>query len=201
MNPVAELVISQIKAAFLYLPAGCVWAAGVGLAAMALGMVCKFCLHKKITGRFWWHALLLCVFVVYMYCIMQLTIFSRKAGNFGGIDWRFLARWSENNAQKAFLIANIIMFIPYGVILPMMGKWTKHILVSLPIAAASSIAIEAVQLKYQLGYCQLDDVAANSLGFLAGFFIYLMIADVYYFLHKTAAYLGSLFRNVCRKKE
>lgn len=190
MNPVAELIVRRIKDAFLYLPAGCVWAAGIGLVIVALGMVRKFYLHKNITKRFWWRLLSFLIFVVYFYCILQLTIISRKVGHFGGIDWRFLARWSESDDQKAFLIANIIMFVPFGILLPMMGKWTKHILVSLPIAITCSVGIETIQLKYQLGYCQLDDVAANSLGFLVGFLIYLILADIYYFLHNVVAYIG-----------
>ena len=77
------------------------------------------------------------------------------------------------------MISNIIMFLPLGILLPMMAKWTKHIIVSLPVAVLCSVGIEAVQLKYQLGFCQLDDVVANSVGFLIGFLVFLILNDVY----------------------
>lgn len=117
-----------------------------------------------------------------MYCVLQLTIFSREPDNFGAVDWRFLVRWNENDAQKVFLLANIIMFIPFGVLLPMFSKTMNHILIALPFALACSVSIEALQLKYQLGFCQLDDVVANSAGFLIGFLFFLVIRDVYLFI-------------------
>lgn len=64
------------------------------------------------------------------------------------------------------------MFIPFGTLFPMFGKFFSHILVALPVAAACSICIEALQLKYQLGFCQIDDVAANPVGFLIGYLIF-----------------------------
>ena len=182
MNTVIELIIDKLDDAFLYIPDGCRWACGIVILILISGMVYKFCLHKNIALIFWAKLILSFFLTVYIYCVLQITIFSRQAGNFGGIDWRFMTIWSENDAQKAFLIANIIMFIPLGILMPMICKWTKHIMISLPIAILSSICIEAVQLKYQLGYCQLDDVVANSSGFLIGFLIYLMIADIYFFI-------------------
>ncbi|MBD5449357.1 MAG: VanZ family protein [Lachnospiraceae bacterium] len=183
MNSIVESVIILLKDALTYLPAGCTWAAGIILIVLTINIIYKFCTHRNVTFLFLWRLFLLFLFIAYTYCILRLTLLSRPTANYGGIDWRFLAKWNENTAQKAFLIANIIMFIPFGVLLPMMSKWTKHILIALPTAIVCSIAIEAMQLKYQLGYCQLDDVIANSVGFLVGFLIYLVIADIYYFLN------------------
>lgn len=185
INPILELVINQISDALLYLPSGFVWAFWIVSVVLMIGLVLKFCFHKNITAEFGAKLLVAFYFIAYAYCVLQLTIISRQTGNFGGIDWRFFVRWNENDAQKAFLIANIIMFIPYGVLLPMACKWTKHILISLPIAISSSIGIEAIQLKYQLGYCQLDDVVVNTIGFLIGFLIYLIIADIYLFIYSV----------------
>lgn len=179
MNSVIESVITLLKDALHYIPAGCVWAAGIVLIVFAACMIYKFCFHREVRLIFLWKLLLLFLFIVYTYCILQLTILSRPIANYGGIDWRILARWHENTAQKAFLISNIIMFVPFGILLPMLCRWARHILLSLPAAVICSASIEAIQLKYQLGYCQLDDVIANSTGFLIGFLVYLAIADVY----------------------
>ncbi|MDE7177931.1 MAG: VanZ family protein [Lachnospiraceae bacterium] len=182
MSYVKALVIMQLKSALAYLPAGCTYAAGITCFLLVLCAVWKFCLHKKVSWLFWWRLLVGFLFIAYMYCVLQLTIFSREPGNYGAVDWRFLVRWNENDAQKAFLLANIIMFIPFGILFPMFGKTMSHILIALPIALACSVCIEALQLKYQLGFCQLDDVAANSAGFLIGFLIFLVIRDVYFFV-------------------
>lgn len=182
MSQVKTLVIIQLKSALAYLPAGFTYAAGIIFLALALCGVWKFYLHRKVDRIFWWRLLVGFLFIAYIYCVLQLTILSREPGNYGVVDWRFLVRWNENDSQKAFLLANVIMFIPFGVFFPMLGKAATHILISLPVAVACSICIESIQLKYQLGFCQLDDVAANSAGFLMGFFIFLILQDAYLFV-------------------
>lgn len=200
MNSVIKSVVILLKDAVLHLPAGCKYAAGIILIVLMVRMAYKFFSHGSITLLFFWRLILLFSLIVYVYCVLQLTLISRSPANYGGIDWHFLGRWNENTAQKAFLIANIIMFIPFGILLPMMSQWTQHILISLPTAIICSIAIEAAQLKYQLGYCQLDDVIANTSGFLIGFLIHLILADIYYFVHflfKCLSYLArKLFRSL-----
>ena len=193
MSHVKTLVIMQLKSAFAYLPTGCTYAAGITCSLLVLCAVWKFNLHKKVPRIFWWRLLVGFLFITYMFCVLQLTIFSREPGNYGEVDWRCLVRWNENDAQKAFLLANIIMFIPFGVLFPLYGKTMSHILIGLLVALACSVSIEALQLKYQLGFCQLDDVVANSTGFLIGYLIFLAIRDVYLFI----VMLFHLFAAIC----
>ena len=193
MNQVIQLVIDQIYNAFMYIPGGYAWAASITIAAFLSGILWRFYIHKSIRWTFWCRLLPLFLFVVYVYCILQLTILSRKPGSFGGMDWRILARWNESDAQKAFLIMNLIMFIPLGILLPMFGKWAGHILVSWPIAIICSTGIEMIQLKYRLGFCQLDDIIANSVGFLVGFLGYLILQDVFFILRGIVRAFLKLF--------
>lgn len=196
MSQVRNLVIAQLKAAFIYLPAGCIYAAGIVGFVLISCVIWKICLHRKIAGCVWRQLPVAFFFIVYVYCVLQLTILSREPGNYGGADLRFLARWNENDSQKAFLLANIIMFVPFGVLFPMFGKAVRHILISLPLAVTCSICIETWQLKYQLGFCQLDDVAANSVGFLVGFLIFLILQDVYLFVAMMMRLLVSERKNL-----
>lgn len=194
MDTILKLVISQLKDTCLYLPAAFRLAAAVcSAAAIAMLSVC-LAFHKKFTAIFLFQFALrliwLFTFVTYSYCVLQLTILSRTpVPRYNYIDWVFLSRWFDNNEQKAFYIANIVMFFPLGVLLPMAGKPMRHILIAAPIATACSIGIEAVQLKYHLGACQLDDVLLNSLGFLIGFLVYLALADIYGLLSAIAKFL------------
>lgn len=179
MNRVIQLVIEQIFNAFTYIPRGCVWAVCITTVVFVSGILWKFCLHKSIKWTFWCRLFPFFIFIIYVYCLLQVTILSREQGNFGGIDWRIFARWSENDSEKAFVIMNILMFIPFGILFPMFGKWAGHILISWPIATMCSIGIEMTQLKYQIGACQFEDIVTNSSGFLIGFLGYLMMLDVY----------------------
>lgn len=175
-------MIYMLKDSLRYFQNGCIWAAGIVIVLLAGMLVWKFVLHKRIKTVEWFRILPLFFLIVYIYCVLQLTIFSRKPGNYGGTDMRFLAKWDEWYGEKAYLISNIIMFIPLGILLPMLGKWMRHIVLSFPVAILCSVGIEAVQLKYQLGFCQLDDVVANSIGFLIGFLVFLILYDVYQFV-------------------
>lgn len=184
MDTLLELVIFQIQDACLYLPAAFKLAAAVCFAAALLGLSVCLAFHKKLTASFVFQFALrliwLFAFVTYSYCVLQLTILSRiPVPRYDHVDWVFLSRWFDSDEQKAFYIANIVMFIPLGILLPMAGKPMRHILIAAPVATICSIGIEAVQLKYHLGACQLDDVLLNSFGFLMGFLVYLALADVY----------------------
>ncbi len=194
MDTILKLVIFQIKETCMYLPDAFRLALAVCSAVALAELSVRPAFRKKLTMTFVFRFVLriiwLFTFVTYSYCVLQLTILSRTPVlRYGHIDWVFLSRWFDSNEQKAFYIANVIMFIPFGILLPMAGKPMRHILIAAPVAAACSIGIEAVQLKYHLGACQLDDVLLNSFGFLMGFLIYLALTDIYGFLSVVTKFL------------
>ncbi len=194
MTTVLELVIFQIKETCMYLPAAFKLATAVCSAVALAGLSVCLALRKKpavtFVFQFMLYVIWLFAFVTYSYCVLQLTILSRTPVPwYDHVDWVFLSRWFDNNEQKAFYIANVVMFIPLGILLPMLGKPLRHILIASPVAVACSIGIEAVQLKYHLGACQLDDVLLNSFGFLIGFLVYLTLADIYELLSAIAKFL------------
>lgn len=205
MDTILELVIFQIKGACMYLPAAFRLAAAVSSAVALAGLSVCLAFRKKPTVTFMFRFVLyviwLFTFVTYGYCVLQLTILSRTPMPwYDHVDWVFLSRWFDNNEQKAFYIANIVMFIPFGILLPMIGKPMRHILIATPVAAACSIGIEAAQLKYHLGACQLDDVLLNTFGFLMGFLVYLALADIYGFLSAIAKILYLYIKRILIKK-
>lgn len=205
ISRIKELVTAQIIDSLGYLPDAFKWSAGACLIVVLTCAAFFLVNHKKpsviSTFRFALRLIWLFTFVTYSYCVLQLTILSRTpVPRYGRIDWVFLSRWFDNNEQKAFYIANIVMFIPFGVLLPMSGKPMRHILIAAPIATACSIGIEAVQLKYRLGACQLDDVLLNSLGFLIGFLVYLALADVYGLLSAIAKFLYRHSKELLKNK-
>lgn len=194
ISRIRELVAAQIIESLGYLPNAFRWSMRVCLIVVLAYATFFLVRHKKpsviSTFQFALRLIWLFAFVTYSYCVLQLTILSRTPVPwYDHVDWVFLSRWFDNNEQKAFYIANVVMFIPLGILLPMMGKPMRHILIAAPAAAACSIGIEAVQLKYHLGACQLDDVLLNTFGFLMGFLVYLALADIYGFLSTIAKFL------------
>lgn len=194
IDRIKELVTVQIIESLEYLPDALKWSAGACLVVVLASAVFFLTSRKKPSVisvfRFALRLIWLFAFVAYGYCVLQLTILSRTPVPwYDHVDWVFLSRWFDNNEQKAFYLANVVMFIPFGILLPMLGKPMHHILIAAPIAAACSIGIEAAQLKYHLGACQLDDVLLNTFGFLIGFLVYLALADIYGLLSVIAKFL------------
>lgn len=71
--------------------------------------------------------------------------------------------WRQWKIQKNQILANVIMFIPVGVLTGCLWKWK-----GLWIAAGLSIFIEVLQLITARGLCELDDVFHNTIGAVIG---------------------------------
>lgn len=79
----------------------------------------------------------------------------------------------------AFFVENIIMFIPFGILIPTAFPAMRNILVCTLTALACSLSLEMFQLVTGRGFCQLDDVVTNTLGALTGCIIYKIWAAVH----------------------
>lgn len=67
------------------------------------------------------------------------------------------------------LAGNIVAFIPLGFLLPIsFDKFRNYKLITITGIAVSSV-IEVVQLKFKIGYFDVDDILLNTLGVVVGF--------------------------------
>ena len=70
-------------------------------------------------------------------------------------------------AREVFL--NILLYIPMGYLLPFIIKPMRYsILACTAVGFLCSAATEYLQLRYRLGYFQLDDIINNTMGCLIG---------------------------------
>lgn len=79
-----------------------------------------------------------------------------------------------NWASLKGIILNIMLFIPFGYLLPSLFPrlcWWQVILLGL----AFSLCIELLQLITKLGYADVDDLINNTLGAAIGFLCYKLI--------------------------
>lgn len=109
--------------------------------------------------------------VVYMVVLMITVFFSREPGSRQGADFTIFGTWGVTSQEHAFVIENILLFIPFGILFPAVvnkkaGKYT--VLLGFVI----SITIELIQLVTERGYCQLDDVVMNTVGTLIGYVLW-----------------------------
>lgn len=177
MNTEIRIVLAHTRNALKYLEEGCIWSAVIVLMAIIgsrAGISARKNGIRKSIIRFFF----LYLFVVYLYCVLWLTIFSRAPGSFGGIDLRILAKWSHSPMERALFIENIMMFIPMGIFLPIFWPMQRHVWLCMPTAVLCSVCIEGIQLGFGLGYCQLDDIIANAGGFLIGFGVWFLVKSL-----------------------
>lgn len=102
--------------------------------------------------------------VVYTTVILYLAFFSREPGSRNGIDLMLFETWKASSQAKAYVIENVLMFIPFGILLPAGFAWFRSGLRCTGAGMAASILLELAQLITQRGHCQLDDVVMNTLG-------------------------------------
>lgn len=74
-------------------------------------------------------------------------------------------QWDE---AKENLLGNILLFLPVGILVPLVSGWKKWYKTAL-ISFGSSLLIEIVQLITKRGYFDPDDVVFNVTGAMIGY--------------------------------
>lgn len=97
---------------------------------------------------------------------------SREPGSRLGMELYLFATWRDNVVARGFVIENIFMFIPFGILFPYEVPFLRKIWFCIPTACLCSICIEGVQFITGRGYCQLDDVVMNTVGAGIGWLFY-----------------------------
>ncbi len=118
-----------------------------------------------LTGFFSYAAVILCI-----------TYLSREYGSRAGIDMELFSTWGINARNNAFVIENVLLFIPYGFVCAWAFLSCRRLPCCLLVGMASSLAVECMQLMTGRGYFQIDDVLTNTLGAVAGWVLFRIFA-------------------------
>ena len=185
-----EYIIEDIHQTLQYMPN----AARLALACMGIYLMiyviasiiiwllhCIFHMHKdtkdernkKIMYNIW-HMLCCGAFVAYMYVLAMIVYYSRESGSrIGAIDTQLWSTWGLTLQEHAYFIENIVLFVPFGFLFPLVFK---HLFrwATIPFGCMISMGIEFLQLVTGRGYCQLDDIVTNTAGTAIGFFAFLI---------------------------
>lgn len=82
------------------------------------------------------------------------------------IDYAYKLNSFEN------LVGNILVFVPFGFLLPYVLKWGKNFVVMLGNAFLFVLGIEVFQLFSAFGAFDVDDIILNCLGAVWGYLFY-----------------------------
>ena len=120
-------------------------------------------------------ALPVIAFGVYLSVLLIITFLSRESGNKAGADFKLFSTWGINKRNNAFVIENVLLFLPFG----FLGGWAfeamRNVLCCTMLGAAVSVGIECLQLVTGRGFFQIDDILTNTLGAFLGSLVFWLL--------------------------
>lgn len=73
------------------------------------------------------------------------------------------------------LIGNIAMFIPTGIILPVLYRRLNNFFKAVAVGALISLCIEILQLPFSARFSDIDDLILNTVGVAIGYGVYALV--------------------------
>ena len=127
--------------------------------------------------------LLLGMFIGYIFMVIGVTFLIRGSNYQGGMDLSLFSSYREawhsfsaRHWQSIYL--NIVMFIPFGIIFPLLHPRLRKAGWTLGIAGLFTLLIESVQLLTGYGIFTVDDLVNNLLGAIIGYGITMGIISI-----------------------
>lgn len=132
---------------------------------------------------------LLAIFFVYILTVLWYTVFKRGFAVHNAqfeLFWSY-KKWYAGDADLGKeILANIVMFIPFGFllssILPPSTNGKRRAVIVMVGSILFSLLIETLQLFLMRGLFEWDDVFSNTLGAAAGLILYSLLSRFKYLL-------------------
>lgn len=134
---------------------------------------------NRIRVPFLFRGACLLMFFAWIYVVLDITLFSRSVGKHDvfPIPFNQLVRYlsGENDELLRSFWMNVLMFVPCGFFLPKLIPNSVSrkmcLILTIGFAVGLSVIVEAEQWYRLLGEAETDDVIANTLGALLGFYL------------------------------
>lgn len=137
---------------------------------------------RNFTGR-----KLFVIYIAYIYCfiVISITYLSREPGSRDSLDLKLFSTFSSRLEYNIYPIENIILFIPFGFLLPLLWNKFYHPLCCMAAGFIFSLTIEISQHLTKRGFLQIDDMMTNTIGTLMG----CLIAMLCRYISRNVLYL------------
>ena len=115
-----KYIIRDLNGAIQYLPYGVMAGAVMGLILNAMNA------RRERKGKEAFPMAGLMVFSLYLMIILVITFFSREDGSRNrAMDLELFSTWGINTRNNAFVVENVLLFIPYGFACPWAFPWLR----------------------------------------------------------------------------
>lgn len=114
-----------------------------------------------------------CILFCYIVIVIGATIFTRS-GVYEHANFNLFSSYIEawNNYSKSYwrnIILNILMFVPFGFLLPLFSDRFKKFYWTLGLSFLFTFGIESTQYITKRGIFEVDDIMNNWIGALIGY--------------------------------
>lgn len=151
-------------------------------------------LKKKLTSATVFAGLLL---AFYLSQVIGITLLNRSITEEARFDLNLVEvyRIALNGNEVFFtqIIGNILMFVPFGILVPMCFVRMRGVFRMLILSFLFSIFIELTQLYTHTGLFELVDLLNNTLGGVIGYILFILPYKVYEF------YENKKYKNILDK--
>lgn len=160
-------------------------AVGIAVITMIIGVVVWVQIYRKVkkNAEFSRRQIVpIALLMGYLGGLVSITLLHRESGD-SAIQWHLFRAFRE--AWNAFTLRswlnpllNVGMFVPLGVLLPLVAKPFRRWYLTLAAGACASLLIEALQYIFILGSADVDDLFCNILGTMLGFCLCMMVLSI-----------------------
>jgi len=131
------------------------------------------------------------IFFAYLFVVLAITLLSRPSEMYikrqiVPLFYSYKNAWYSSPEEWWNIIANILMFVPFGCLLPMSIRWFQSFIKTYLAGLVFTVGIETFQYIKGRGVCEMDDVLNNFLGAMIGYGIFVVGKAVLEKLKKTA---------------
>lgn len=162
-----EYIYRDLAQATRYLPYGL--ATGIPVGVLALWLINRSRKKRQRVPVSWLPFMIFCIYLAVM---LAITFLSRESGSRNGMDLELFSTWGINKRNNAFVIENVLLFVPFGFLCSWNFDKAKKLWRCALIGGAVSLGIECLQLMTGRGFFQIDDILTNILGTIIGCLVF-----------------------------
>lgn len=113
------------------------------------------------------------------FIILIGAVFLNRGDVYGGFNLHLFSSYKEAYYRMEIvlfrnIILNILLFVPFGFLLPFFSEKFKKVYKVVPIGFATTLIIEILQYITKFGIFEIDDIFNNTLGVLLGYSIFMI---------------------------